>query len=41
MREWRKGRNIAKLARKHGIARNTLWRALKQRENKRGADASQ
>ena len=33
--EYRTGRNIARLARKHGIARNTLWRAIRKRAIKR------
>lgn len=33
--EWREGRNIARLARKFGIARNTLWRAIQKKKGKR------
>jgi transposase-like protein len=36
VREYRKGKNVALLARKHGIARNTLWRAIKLREQSKG-----
>jgi transcriptional regulator of acetoin/glycerol metabolism len=35
VREWRQGRNITRIARKYGIARNTLWRAIKQRQQAR------
>jgi len=36
LREYRKGRNVTRLADKHGVARSTLYRAIKLREKKNG-----